>query len=314
MPKKLELDGLSAEINAVSQLLESAQSAGDFVGEIQLQHRLKKLNGHLEELRRHTLKDNSASVAIFFGGKPVLGSKGIAAEFAGSALEQFQTLVSKTFAKNEVGQLGSRGKVPFKAQSELMVTGLARGSFGFILDEMSEQTESEASELSHVIDHATHLLRDTAAQDEAVFERLVEELDARTLLALKNLFSNLYSNEATIRVVEGDLDVVIDAVAVRRGKIRTEAISIEEKTTEVSGVLEGLLPEHRKFEIREDSGNLVYGSVSKEAVEQFEAASKSVINFRCTASVIIKTVKPLNRPPREVVRLIEFLGFEHADT
>ncbi|MCK9398168.1 MAG: hypothetical protein M0Q44_21595, partial [Methylobacter sp.] len=108
-------------------------------------------------------------------------------------------MVSKTFAKSEIGQLGTRGKVPFKAQSELMVTGLARGSFGFVLDEMSEQTELEASELSLVIDKATRLLRDAAAQDEAVFESLVDELDARTLLALKDMFFNLDSNAATIR-------------------------------------------------------------------------------------------------------------------
>jgi hypothetical protein len=219
-------------------------------------------------------------------------------------------LVSKTFAKSEIGQLGTRGKVPFKAQSELMVTGLARGSFGFILDEMSEQTELEASELSLVIDKATRLLRDTAAQDEAVFENLVDELDARTLHALKDMFFNLDSNAATIRVVEGDLDIVLDSAAVHRGKIRTEATMIDEDTTEVSGVLKGLLPEHRKFEIIDDSGNHVYGSVTKEAVEQFETASKSVIGKRCTASVTVKTVKPLNRPPREVARLIEFLNFE----
>lgn len=310
MPKKLTIDSLSAELTSVSNLLESAKKSGDIVGEMQLEHRLEKLTTQLQVLKEHTLPDNSASVAIFFGGRPVLGSKGIAADFAGKALDQFQNLISKTFAKSEIGQLGTRGKVPFKAQSELMVTGLARGSFGFVLDEMSEQTELEVSELSHVIDKATRLLRDTAAQDEAVFENLVDELDARTLLALKDIFHTLDSNAATVRVVEGGLDIVLDSAAIHRGKIRTETISIEEDTTEVLGVLEGLLPEHRKFEIRDDSGNLVYGAVTKEAVEQFEAASKSVIGKRCTASVTVKTVKPLNRPPREVARLIEFLNFE----
>lgn len=309
MPTKLSIDSLSAEINSVSHLFESAKTSGDIVGELQFDHRLKKLNEQLRGLKEYTLQNNSASVAIFFGGKPVLGSKGVAAEFAGIALEQFQTLVSKTFAKNEIGQLGSRGKVPFKLQSELMITGLARGSFGFVLDEMSEQTELEASELSHIIDKATRILRDTAAQDEVVFENLIEELDARTLLALKDFFSNLDSNEATVRVVEGDLDITIDKAAAHRGKVRTEATSIEEEMTEISGILEGLLPEHRKFEIRNEDGNLIYGSISKEAVKQFEIASKSVVGQRCTASIIVNTIKPLNRPPRDVFRLIEFLRF-----
>ncbi len=314
MPKKLKIDSLSAEITSIKELLASALNAGDVVGELQLKHRLEKQIAELESLKVNSLVDNSASVAIFFGGNPVLGSKGIAAEFAGLALEKFQNLISKTFATTEVGTLGERGKIPFKAQSELMVTGLARGSFGFVLDEMSDQTEHEASALTHVIDKATHLIRDTAAQDDAVFESLIEELDARTLLALKEMFSNLDSNKATLRVVEGDLDITLDKYAVHRGKVRTEATSIDEETTEISGILEGLLPEHRKFEIRSKSGQLIYGTATKEAVEQFEKASKSVIGKQCLASVTIKTIVPLNRPQREIIRLLEFLSFDQTDT
>jgi len=314
MPKKLSIDGLSAEITSVSELLESAKVSGDIVGEIQLEHRLKKITNELSILKKDTLNDNSASVAIFFGGRPVLGSKGIAAEFAGVALENFQNLISKTFATTELGKLGSRGKIPLKSHSELMVTGLARGSFGFILDEMSDQIELEASQLTHIIDKAAHLLRDTAAQDEAVFESLIDDLDARTLLALKDMFSNLDANEATLRVVEGNLDIVLDSSAIRRGKLRTEATSIEEKEIEISGTLEGLLPDHRKFEIREDSGKLIYGSATKEAVEQFEQASKNIIGNQCLASVTVRTIVPLNRPSREVFRLIEFLNIGGKDT
>lgn len=310
MPKKLSIDSLSSEITTVSELLNSAKSSNDIVGELQLEHRLKILTEQLNELKENRLNDNNASVALFFGGKPVLGSKGIAAEFAGLALEQFQNLISKTFATCEVGELGERGKIPFKAQSELMITGLARGSFGFVLDEMSDQTEIEASELSHVINKATYLIRDTAAQDDAVFEIMIEELDPRTLIALRDFFSNLDTSEATLRVVEKNTDILLDSSAIHRGKIRTEATTIEEKTTEIPGILVGFLPEHRKFEMRTNDGNLIYGSATKEAVEQFEKASETVIGKSCLTKVTIKTVSPLNRPSREVIRLIEFLRFD----
>ena len=158
MPKKLNIDSLSSEITTLNELLTSARQSGDFVGEMQLEHRISELSGKLESLKENTVSDNSASVALFFGGQPVLGSRGIAAEFAGTALEQFQNLIAKIFANNEVGDLGERGKVPFKANSELMVTGLARGSFGFVLDEMSDQVQLESSQLSHVIDKAALLL------------------------------------------------------------------------------------------------------------------------------------------------------------
>ena len=109
MPKKLSINSLSSEITTLNELLSSARQSGDIVGEMQLEHRVGELSNKLETLKDQTLADNSASVALFFGGQPVLGSKGIAAEFAGVALEQFQNLIAKVFAKNELGDLGGRG-------------------------------------------------------------------------------------------------------------------------------------------------------------------------------------------------------------
>ncbi len=309
MPKKLNIDSLSSEINTLNELLDSARQSGDFVGEMQLKYRISELSSKLESLRKSTFFDNNGRVAIFFGGQPVLGSKGIAAEFAGTALDQFQNLITKVFANNQVGDLGERGKVPFKANSKLMVTGLARGSFGFVLDEMSNQVQMESSQLSHVIDKAAFLLRESAAQDDAIFESILEELDPRTLIALRDLFSNLDSSKATLRVVEKELDFTLDSPAIHRAKIRTEATSIEESTTEIEGTLVGFLPEHRKFELADNTGKLFYGSATKESVEQFKKATDSVIGKKCLIKVTIKIVVPLNRPPREVVRLVEFLRF-----
>jgi len=309
MPKKLHIDSISSEITSIKMLLSSAKESGDIVGEMQLEYRLSELSKKVDTLNEHALLDNSASVALFFGGQPVLGSKGISAEFAGLALEHFQNLISKVFASNEVGRLGERGKVPFTTNSELMVTGLARGSFGFVLDEMSDQIQLESSQLSQVIDKATFLLRNTAAQDEAVFEALLDELEPRTLLALKDLFSNLDSSKATIRIVEKDIDFTLDSSAIHRAKVRTEATSIEEQSSDIEGKLVGFLPEHRKFELQDKTGQLFYGTATKEAVEQFVKATDTVIGKQCLIRVTIKTVAPLNRPAKDVVRLIEFLRF-----
>ena len=307
MPKKLARDGLNSEISTVKALLQSAIDYGDIVGELQLKHRINELESELKDLNKSSQIDNTASVALFFGGKPVLGSKGIAAEFAGVALEQFQNLISKAFATNEVKELGTRGKVPFKENSNLMVTGLARGSFGFVLDEMSNQTQLESSELVHIIDNAALLLRDTAAQDEAIFEALLDDLDPRMLLALKEFFANLDNSKATLRVVEKELDMTLDGAAIHRAKTRTEATSIEEKTNQIEGILIGFLPEHRKFELKDNTGNIIYGSASREAVEQFQKFEQNPLGRSCLINASVKTVVPLNRSPKEVVRLVEFL-------
>jgi len=309
MPKKLSIDSLSSEIFTLNELLANAHKANDIVGKMQLEHRINDLTKKLELLKKGSVEDNSASVALFFGGQPVLGSKGIAADFAGSILEQFQNLVSKVFATNEVGDLGGRGRVPLKSHSELMVSGLARGSFGFVLNEMSDQVQLEASQLSHVIDRAAILLRNSAAQDEEVFESTLEELEPRTLMALRDLFTNLDSQKATMRVVERKVDFTLDGPAIHRARLRIEATKIDETAIEVEGTLIGFLPEHRKFEFADNDGKLFYGSATTEAVEQFTHATSNAIGKPCLVKISIKTVAPLNRPPKEMHRLLEFLRF-----
>lgn len=307
MLKKLHLDAVSSEVSAVKKLLVEASKSGDIVGELQWGQKLAALTSEVEILEKEVIQDTEANVALLFGGKPVLGSKGIAAEFAGQALEKFQNLVSKTFAVAEIGDLGQRGKVPFKEQSDLMITGLARGSFGFVLSEISDQASLESSELAVIVERVSSVIKDTAAADESLFEELVSELNPRTLIALREFFLTLDSNQATVRIVERNRDFILDNTAIHRGRLRTEATSIEEDTIEVAGLLVGFLPDHRKFEIKDQAEEIIYGSVSKTAVEQFQNASSTVIGKRCLAKLNVRTIEPLNRPPRKVNRLLEFL-------
>ena len=71
----------------------------------------------------------------------------------------------------------------------------------------------------------------------------------------------------------------------------------------------GFLPDHRKFELREATGATVYGTVSKEAAEQFVKAvqyQEAIIGEHCEAEFIIREIRPVNRPARLTYRLIGF--------
>ena len=309
MLRKLRLDGLRAELSLVQELLRQSHDAGDPVGELQYEHRENILTKEIEELEK-TLT-TSASVTLFFGGRPVLGSKGIAAEFAGGALEKFQNLVTKTFAKAEIGQLGKRGPVPQKDNTQLMVTELARGSFGFVLDEMSDQTALQETVLKLMVDEVAKIVEKTGSPNEPDFEEIIDFLDQRTLLGLKDFFAILDNNEATIRIVNDERDYILDQDAVHRGRLRTEATSIEEKEAFESGEILGFLPEHKKFELKTADKEIIYGSVTKEAAEQYKTMFSDgidIVGRRWQVKLTVRTVKPLNRQPREVYRLIEFLS------
>lgn len=313
MPRKLRLDGLQADLASLDELLQSAREMDDPVGEYQIEKRKSAIEAELKALT--AAQERKASVALFFGGKPVLGSRGISADFAGHMLEYFQDLVSRAFASNELGSLGERGPIPKRQATDLMVTQLTRGSFGFVLDELSDQAELEDTALKAMVEEVVTIVEKVASSNEIDFEKVAEQLDPRMLIALKNFFVTLDAAEATVRLVDDVADISLDQPAVHRARLRTEATSIDEADLLIEGVLVGFLPEHRKFEIQVGQTLKFYGSVSKEAAEQYaQLVARGENPERQTWQVRIRqrTVTPLNRPPRDVSRLLEFVGRANA--
>lgn len=309
MPRKLRLDGLQAELASLDALIQGAKEMGDPMGEFQLEKRKGRIEFELKSLQEAQV--NKASVALLFGGKPVLGSRGITANFAGHALEYFQELVTRAYAYGELGSLAERGPIPRRLESDLMVTNLARGSFGFVLNEFSGQEELDKSPLKAKVEEVLNLVGKVASASEEDFEEAAEQLDPRMLISLKDFFVTLDSAEATVRLVEDNTEITLDQPAVHRARLRTEATSIDEADELIEGVLVGFLPDHKKFEMKVGSGQILYGSVSKDAAEQYAnlvAGGENPERQTWKVRIRRRIVKPLNRQAREVSRLIEFVG------
>jgi hypothetical protein len=306
MPNKLRIDAARSELSSVEELLQQAISYGDPVGELQFKYKKSELESELKDLLSQ--EEMSASVALFFGGKPVFGSRGINADFAGKALSDFQDIIFKFFASLEFGQLGSRGKTAFTRNSQLMITQVAKGSFGFILDELSEQLTLTESSLKVTVEKAVKLIEDSAAQDQTNFDDSLKDLDHRTLVSLKNFFIDLDKNDATIRLVEGEKDFQLDEQAIKRARNRTENTSIDESTSILTGELLGLLPEHKRFEFKVSDGKTIIGTCSSEAAETYQERINSVAPIKnCEIEVVIRKIKPINRQERTIYRLVNFL-------
>ena len=308
MPRKLRMQGLQADLAALNALLQSARDVDDPVAEYQLEQRKSRIESELRLLV--TKPENKASVALFFGGKPVIGSRAISVDFAGHMLENFQNLVARKFASAEIGVLGCRGPIPMRQSADLMITSLTKGSFGFVLDELSDQEELYSTALKVMVEELVQTLEKVASSNEMDFEEVTEQLDPRMLISLKEFFLTLDSAEATVRLVDDVADVSLDQIAVHRARLRTEATSIDESYITIEGVLIGFLPEHRKFEMQVE-GFTLYGSVSKEATDQYcqmISMGQGPERQRWQVKVNKRIVTPLNRPPKEIYRLIEFLG------
>ncbi len=304
MLRRLRLDALRAELGSVQSQIAQSDEYGDIVGSSQFRRRLEQIQ---EEISTLELQDPTrASVALYFSGRPVLGTRGIAADFAGRCLENYQDLISKTFARRELGALGERGPIPLRQSTEMMVTGVTHGSFGFILDEMSDQNSILDTQLKEVVKEVSLTLEKFCADSDSEFLEFASEIDQRTVISLRNFFQEMDSSAAMVRIVEDIHEINLDASAVLRARRRAESSTIEDETVDIQGTAIHLLPDHRTFEFRTFTGDVLFGKAHADAVESYLnaiAMQINVANSRMTAHMQVRTVHALNREPRSTYRL-----------
>lgn len=315
MPNKLRLDELSAEHVTVQSLLAQSREVGDFLGAKQFEQKLEQLDQQIAELADNT--EVFASAALFFGGPKVIGARGIDAEFAGDALHNFQELVTKRFARQEVGRLGARGPIAGKDDSRLMVTGVTRGSFGFVLEEVGAQHEAIRTQLSEVVEDVVDIIKDVAGPEEEPFLDAVGQMDGRLLGTTRSFFESLASGMATLRIVQGDREVLLSSEAIQRAKKRTEDLEIsEDATIELEGVL-FVLPTKRQFEFTLiESGETVGGKITADASRAVgdQLASGGLMNplgKRWRGEFNMREVQRPGKPAKRYYTLIRLLEELH---
>jgi len=260
MTRKLELQSLRADLAATDALL-SRTPTNDFAGRPGLESRRNELQARLLE-QQSPEQEKLGSVALFFGGGPVIGSRGIRAEFAGEVISNYQDLVSKIWASDDNSQMPNKGPVKDAAASQLHVTEIVHGSFGFLLEELDELgTPLFESPLRAATEKATQLILAFASEREEVFEELLDRVPARVFSAVRDFLKPIHREDAVFRMVEGDTDVSFDEASVERAYKRAEAYSFEEDIFDKDGELLGVIPIGRRFEFRQGNGEVLRGNV-----------------------------------------------------
>ncbi len=315
MLKKLQLDGLRADLAAVEALLAARSEAEDPVGWLQLSIRREEIEEEI--LASQAIEEVHASVGLFFGGRPVVGSKGIRADFAGLMVAQFQDLVSKRLATLESGPLASRGPVPLREKAQLMITDVARGSFGFVLEEEPSSDALTNTPLQIVVEEMSELIYRLSLPEDEIFESISETLDERLLLSVRRFFQLLDDAGATLRIVQGDKSLPMGADAIHLARSRSEALQIVQREDErLEGVLY-LLPATRRFELHAVGGGdeVVKGSVTPECLETLVGGAggqaADAVGQRWQVEVRVREVQQRNRKPQinyTLTRLLKRIG------
>jgi hypothetical protein len=299
--RKLERDFLQADIAAVNSLLAQL-SEEDVLTRLGLQARLDELKRSIQELEE-AAEQQTASAAIFFGGRPVVGARGVETEFGGEAVSKFQDLVSKVLA-HEAGGLGQRGVVPNKAASTLHITNVVRGSFGFLFEELHPQMLDTA--LKTAVDEATRLIDAFGEPDEEQFRTAVENIDQRVFTTVREFFDLMRQNEATLRVVAGDLDRSFGLDSVVRAAERGKSTTVDERDETVRGQLAGVLPDAHHFEFRTASERgTIRGKIDRSlAASQLAQMNRDLVNIDAVATVQVRRVLQSGTVVRENFTLV----------
>lgn len=287
--KKLERDFVQADVAAVQGLLAQLSDA-DVMARFSLESRLRELEATVAELEAEDVAP-TASAALFFGGAPVIGARGIESDFGGTAVSRFQDLVAKVHAHDTVG-LGQRGVVPNRALSALHITNVVRGSFGFLLEEMTEQQQLMETPLKAAVDEASRLLEAFGEPDEETFRAAVSEIDDRVLDTAREFFNLMQQRGATLRLVVGDHDASFGSDDVARAVERATSTTLEDVTESIEGQLIGALPEAHQFELRrQDTGDTIRGRIDKSfTVENLILFNKTMMNVNAEATINVRRV------------------------
>ena len=254
---------LLAQRAALSELIGRAPE-GSIITRSGLEHRLREVEGQLEPYEGFS--PHMMQARLVFAGGPVVGDFGIGADFCGDAVSEFARAVAFVGASH--GQpLSSTGPVPGSDDFRILVTGVARGSFGFQFREASDQSvmygESTAVEVA--VDKVKRILQASVGTDEQLAEA-VETSDGRALRAIQSFLKVVSDAEAVCALsFDGGEFRFHDSEQVRRSQERLGSEYIRESDVVLTGQLLGLFPVNPRVQFR-----IIDGDVSLPEGEEYQ--------------------------------------------
>ena len=244
MAKYLQQSAIRSDLSAVDGLLQLLP-AEDTLGRMSLQSRHDELSKELSQLKGS--QDTLASTALYFGGRPVIGSAGIEAEFAATAISDFKDLIVKVWATKDY-EVASYGPVRDQDSARLHITALLHGSMGFLIEEIDlKAVPLFPTSLKLATDDASNLIRKIASESEEVFQQQLDLLHPRVFTSIQRFFKDLHKAEANVRIVDAVADTALSRESVDKAFVRLEEVNIEEVPIEENGILLGLIPNAGRF-------------------------------------------------------------------
>lgn len=244
----------------------------------------------LKQIEQLPLGGKEARTVLFFSGEPVQGSIGIDASFAGRVLGPFQSMVKTDYADRFHGMIGKRGRRLGETESQMLLTGLPRGSFGLELSKAENDELFEENQLADTLAHITKLVESSARSDEN-FAAELDETAPRVINNLREFLEVIAKGKAGLRIETGDFRCVMTPIEANEAYNRVAGTLTKEDTTTVHGVLRGVTLDSWNFNFLDEQNHTFAGKIDKNLTEEMVVSlNQKFFNQRCVASMLVTTV------------------------
>ena len=284
-----------SEIYTLERLLN--RLAGDRVVlrigyEERLQRARQKLEGVVPPPRPKKLE-------VSFTGEPVQSYYGIDANFAAESITIISDAVRLATA-GATGELKPTGQIPRNTMGQPIITGVTLGSFGFEMELPIPEGDPHGFSYPEQAVHRIQTLLTSAneASDEQLSNAAMA-IHPRAVNKMAGLLDLMQKRDAQLAIQYQNSKVELTSSEdIERVAKRLNPANVEDRTTQVTGTMIGVIPATRQFELAPFDGPSIQGRVAPDIRDPYQTA-RDFTNRQVSAT--IRTIRIGRRAPRHTL-------------
>jgi hypothetical protein len=253
---------IASEINELESLLASIPAA-DVIERMSLEARLSKAKAELATLPQRPVP----KARLTFRGAPVFGSRAIAVDFGGKAINAFSDAFATIAAASNEG-LRDMGPIPDRNKNRLLLTGTAIGSFGFEFELPAEESSllpENTTTALETMKKIESLFRLAAEGSDDEIAEIIEEVHPRAVKKIHEFLDLLVQQQAWCALEFADRSFRYASYdQIKNSCERLKDDNIQEREETYQGEFQGILPASRTFEFKlTNQEGLLKGKINK---------------------------------------------------
>lgn len=184
------------------------------------------------------------------------------------------------------------GRLPDRLHYRFLVTGVARSSFGFVLEEVPTSTQQGLgldipTPAAQALERTLDILDASKSEDEEAVSETIADLDSRAVNAVRLFVKRLDIGSAHGSLEADDRQIVFTSVRdVRAARAMLDRRNVSTQSETLAGIFLGALPDDRRFEFEVETLGVIKGGIDKSVDDPIrfnkKAGSPAQINVQVT--------------------------------